>query len=405
MKKIILYFFFSSTVFSIVGQNKKQCSFGEIHQRIQSSPDYEQRQLEYIRSIKEIQHNKMDTVIVIPTVIHVIYKNSTENISTAQIMSQLDALNKDFRKLNSDTTNVASGFSKADVKIEFALAIRDPQGNTTNGITRTFANVDDIGSTSQYYSLQPAWNNKRYLNIWVCDIDDFTLGFAYPPNSPGVSPQEDGVVIGPEYFGTIGTVLNDPSNVYNKGRTTTHEIGHYFDLLHLWGNDFNPSCSTDDQIADTPNQDSEVYDCPSSNFSCGSNDMLSNFLGYIDDACMGNFTLGQKTRMRNALYILRDSLQYGVALGITSLKEVNELSKANVFPNPTLGNFQIELPNSINRKTIEIQITDITGKQVAFRTKNSDYGLAIELVDAAKGIYFVKLKEDNFSVTKKLIKH
>ena len=314
MKKFTFLSILLSTCFVVFAQAQRKCGFDAVQQRISQHPKFDNYILNKQLAYKNFAHDKMDTVIRIPVVVHVIYRLSIENISTAQINSQLPVLNKDYRKLNADTTN-AAGWSKADVKFEFILATKDPNGNASTGITRTSTNVDNIGNTSQYYGLVPAWNSERYLNIWVCDVGDVLLGFAYPPNAPGITPQEDGVVIGTNYFGTTGTVQAP----YNLGRTTTHEVGHFFDLLHVWGGQ-NASCSTDDLISDTPNQDTEVYTC-GTRTSCGSTDQLSNFLQYVDDACMGNFTLGQKTRMRTALYTQRDSLQFGKLFEITSIAE------------------------------------------------------------------------------------
>lgn len=400
MKHFFTFLLISLTTLSIHAQVRKRCGNKEIQARIQQHPDYENHLLEKEKLIKNFSFNKMDTVIYIPVVVHVIWRTTSENISNQQIQSQIDVLNLDYRKRNPDTTNVVSGFSKSDVKIEFVLAVLDPDGNTTNGITRTQTNVDDIGNTSQYYNLVPAWNSRRYLNIWVCDVGDFLLGFAYPPNTPGVSLQEDGLVIGSQYFGTTGSVVAP----YNLGRTTTHEIGHYFDLLHPWGNDRNPSCSSDDMITDTPNQGVEIYDCPNTHTSCGSADMLSNFMGYIDDGCMGNFTLGQKERMRMALYTQRDSLQYAEALGLVSVREIDYLQKTQIYPNPSNREFNFVFSDKVNTQDVKLEVYDITGRSISFRTKGIVNGYAIELIDASKGVYFAKIKTGEIAVTKKLIK-
>lgn len=399
MKNKILFILVSILSITAYAQPQRKCGFGNVQQRLTQHPDYAKYDLEKKIVHKTARQNKMDTVIRIPVVVHVIYRLATENISTAQIQSQIAVLNKDYRKLNPDTTN-AAGWSKADVKFEFILATLDPNGNPTSGITRTSTTRDDIGNTSQYYSLVPAWNNQRYLNIWVCDVGSDLLGFAFPPNSPGVTPQEDGIVIGSKYFGTVGTT----STPYNLGRTTTHEVAHYFDLLHIWGNDQNPSCNTDDLIADTPNQNAEVYSC-AARTSCTSVDQLSNFLQYVDDACMGNFTLGQKTRMRTALYTQRDSLQYSASLGLTSISESNLLNETKIYPNPMSGNFFIELPENTIPNSIKVQIFDITGKEQNFKTKATVKGLQVELTNQKTGVYFLQLRNKNFSLTKKLIQH
>ena len=400
MKNLLLLFGLISLGIFAQAQLQRKCGFDVVQNRIAQHPNYaeyqEQKQLTY----KTFTPQKMDTVIRIPVVVHVIYRLASENISTPQINSQLAVLNKDYRKLNADTTN-AAGWSKTDVKFEFVLAKKDPNGNPTNGITRTSTTIDDICGSSRYATVRPAWNRDRYLNIWVCDIDDFTLGFAYPPGAPNVSADEDGVVIGPEYFGTTGTAQAP----YNLGRTTTHEIGHFFDLLHVWGNDNNPSCNTDDGVSDTPNQDDVEYDNCGARTSCGSRDQMSNFLQYVDDACMGNFTLGQKTRMRTALYTQRDSLQFGDFLRLTSIDERLLASALNIYPNPSQGVYRIELEDMGSTELFEVEVFRATGQKISVETKRTPSGLLLNMETAPNGVYFVRLTKDEFSSTKKLIKH
>ncbi|MFT6166387.1 MAG: hypothetical protein ACJAV5_000484 [Vicingaceae bacterium] len=399
MKHLTLLSILLFTCFAAFAQPQRKCGFDAIQQRISEHQNFDNYLLNKNLIYKNSKQNKMDTVIRIPVVVHVIYRLISENISTAQINSQIAVLNKDFRKLNPDTTN-AAGWSKADVKFEFILATKDPSGNPSNGITRTSTTVDNIGLSNQYFNLVPAWNRDRYLNIWVCDVGPNLLGFAYPPNAPGVTAQEDGVVVGSNYFGTTGTVQAP----WNQGRTTTHEIGHFFDLLHLWGTDFNPGCNTDDLISDTPNQDGPEPNCGSRS-SCGSADQMSNFLQYVDDACMGNFTLGQKTRMRTALYTQRDSLQFGGLFEITSISELPIQEKALIYPNPSKGVFQIELPENTNINKVEIEVIDLTGKLVRSQTKQDKNGLIVSIDSAPSGVYFVRIMNGEFSSTKKLIKH
>ena len=378
---------------------QRTCGFDAIQEQISQHQNYDNYLLNKNLSYKKFKQSKADTVIRIPVVVHVIHRLSSENISTSQINSQLAVLNKDFRKLNADTTNAVS-WSKADVKFEFILATKDPNGNPSNGITRTATTVDNICNTNQYFSLVPAWNRDRYLNIWVCDVGNNLLGFAWPPNAPNVSPQEDGVVIGSNYFGTTGTAKAP----WNLGRTTTHEIGHFFDLLHPWGSDLSPSCNTDDLVSDTPNQNAPEYDC-GSRFSCNSADQMSNFLQYVDDACMGNFTLGQKTRMRTALYTQRDSLQFGALFEITSVSELSSTFNPLIFPNPSNGTFQVKLPENTNLNQVEIEVIDLTGKLVKCETKKGFNGLVINFNSAPSGVYFVSVKNGEFSSTKKLVRH
>jgi hypothetical protein len=253
--------------------------------------------------------SQQKVIYTIPTVVHVVYRNSTENVSDAQILSQITALNKDYRKLNTDISQVPAAWSglAADIGIEFCLATRDPQGNATNGITRTSSSQSsfDVSNNNMKFNNtggHDAWPSDQYLNLWVCNLDGTLLGYA---QFPGGSNSTDGVVIDFDDFGTIGTAAAP----FNLGRTATHEIGHWLGLYHIWGDE--AQCSQDDGIADTPQQKDKNYGCPSfpqgsnqSGGSCsGSNpgSMFMNYMDYVDDACMYFFTNGQKINMLAAL--------------------------------------------------------------------------------------------------------
>ena len=230
-------------------------------------------------------------VITIPVVFHVLYANSTQNISDAQIQSQLDILNEDFRRTNSDQDNVWESVA-ADTEIEFCLASFDPDGAPTNGILRVPTSVSSFGSNdAMKFSSQggsDAWPASDYLNYWVCNLSGGLLGYA---QFPGGSAATDGVVCGYQYTGNIGTA----SAPFDLGRTGTHEVGHWLNLRHIWG---DGPCGADDFVSDTPESDGANYGCALGHTSCGTTDMVQNYMDYSDDACMNVFTEGQKQRMR-----------------------------------------------------------------------------------------------------------
>jgi PKD repeat protein len=248
-------------------------------------------------------------VITIPVVVHVIYNTNQQNISDAQIISQIDVLNEDFRRLNPDVLTTPTRFKgfSGDTRVEFCLASMDPEGNPTTGITRTQTNVQQFppNNNMKFTSSggHDAWPRNQYLNIWVCRIAGGILGFA---QFPGENAATDGVVIGFNYFGTTGSL----SSPFDGGRTTTHEVGHWLGLRHVWG---DGGCSVDDGIADTPIQGQENYDCPVDPTTCNNQgfggDMSVNFMDYTDDACMNMFTYLQGNLMRNTLNTSRGSLR------------------------------------------------------------------------------------------------
>ena len=236
-------------------------------------------------------------VVSIPVVVHVIYNNSTQNISDAQINSQLTILNNDFRKLNADRTAVPAVFSSlaADCEINFCLAQRTPSGSSTTGIVRvstaTTSFIDDDRVKSSSTGGDNAWDATQYLNLWVCNLGGGLLGYA---QFPGGAASTDGVVINYTAFGNIGTAASP----YDLGRTATHEVGHWLNLRHIWG---DATCGSD-LVTDTPTQSTSNFGCPAfPHVTCSNGpngDLWMNYMDYTDDRCMYMFTTGQKTRMQ-----------------------------------------------------------------------------------------------------------
>jgi pregnancy-associated plasma protein-A/type IX secretion system substrate protein len=252
------------------------------------------------------------TIYQIPVVVHIIHNGegvgSGSNISETQILSQLDVLNEDFRKLNADSINIPAEFKSlySDIGFEFILAKRDPDNQSTNGITRSQgSNTSWSISQDQELKSHDFWPSEDYLNIWVAPLAGGWLGWAQYPETnllEGLSPPynntTDGVVIN---YNTFGSIDKDPNanlqSRFNLGRTSTHEIGHFFGLRHIWG---DGGCSVDDYVADTPTAESEYFNCPNlgaSSTTCGSQDMFMNFMDYVDDVCMNLYSDGQKDRM------------------------------------------------------------------------------------------------------------
>lgn len=240
-------------------------------------------------------------VYQIPVVVHVLHTNNTNNISNAQIQSQLDVLNADFRRTNSDRDNKWS--QAADSKIEFYLAEVDPDGNATTGITRTRVRTSTwiTGQEKMKSSATggvDAWDTDEYLNMWVVDNirrpDGITvLGYAQFPWDNNAST--DGVVMADQFFGTSGTA----EAPFDGGRTTTHEVGHFFGLRHIWGD--SSDCRVDDFVDDTPKSNESTSGCGEGKRTCGSLDMTENYMDYSDDDCLNLFTAGQRDRMHTYL--------------------------------------------------------------------------------------------------------
>ncbi|MDX1913439.1 MAG: M43 family zinc metalloprotease [Saprospiraceae bacterium] len=239
------------------------------------------------------------TVVTIPVVVHVVYYNSTQNLTDAQILSQIDVLNADFRRTNADAGNTPAGFLgvAADCEINFCMAKQDPNGAATNGIQRRQTTVNGFSTDDRVKFFAQGgldiWDRNKYLNIWVCNLSGGLLGYAQFPGGPA---NTDGVVCDYAYFGTIGS-----TPPFNLGRTATHEVGHWLNCFHIWGDD-GTSCTGSDNVSDTPNQADEHYGCPTfPQISCSNGpngDMFMNYMDYTDDGCMNVFTTGQKNRMQ-----------------------------------------------------------------------------------------------------------
>ena len=235
-----------------------------------------------------------DQIVVIPVVFHVVYNNEEENISVAQLQSQLDVLNEDFMRLNSDANDAWP--QAANPYMQFQLAKLDPDGFPTSGITRTYTD-----STS--FSLQGSvkheetggksnWDGYSYMNVYICDVANLR-GYA---TFPDALISVDGIVIDYESVGR-GEEFSFSSSRFNLGRTGTHEVGHWLRLTHIWG---DGRCGIDDGIDDTPNSDGPNFDCQIGSESCGSVDMVENYMDYSDDSCMNLFTEDQVQLMRLA---------------------------------------------------------------------------------------------------------
>ena len=230
------------------------------------------------------------------------------NLSNEQIYSQIEVLNEDFRKLNPSSINTPEEFLlvAADCMIEFCLATIDPDGNSTNGITRYVYDSNQMGENYWEDVIAPEtyWDSNYYLNIWVARLGGGNDGFAYMP-SDGVPEYLDGVVVKDKYVGRGGSAQLP----FDEGHLTTHEVGHWFGIDHTWDAWDDYSCSIDDGIADTPEQYEEYYDTPSyPQYSCGTSDMFMNFMDYVDDASLTLWTEGQKELMHEVILNYRNEL-------------------------------------------------------------------------------------------------
>ena len=351
-------------------------------------------------------------IITIPVVIHVLFNTGAQNISDAQVLSQIKALNDDFRRMNADAANTPAAFIPvaADTKIMFCLAQVDPQGRPTKGIIRRYTDKPHfLGDDAMKFTAaggDDAWDSKKYLNIWVCNMFGRSLGYATPP---GGQADKDGVVINFDVFGTIGS-LRAP---FNKGRTATHEVGHWMGLKHIWGDE---TCGND-EVSDTPQQSNYNYNCPSfphmSTCSPDSNgDMYMNYMDFTNDDCMNMFTAGQKTRMRSLFalnhpknsflnsFACDSSLASGAPLPNDTIPVAKPVPSVQVYPNPVQQYLNIQPLNGyeIAGKTAVIyNMAGVRMMQKSFTSSNDRFNLSA----LPAGVYILTIGQ---GADKKVIK-
>jgi PKD repeat protein len=310
MKKLIYAIF--SILITVMAS--AQCGTDEYnHNLVKDKLSEGQNYAEYLESIYDIKYDESvdlktkKATRTIPVVFHVIHAYGDENISKAQIEDQLRVVNEDFQRQNADASNTRDFFKSraANFNIEFKLARIAPDGSYTEGITRTYDPVNMIENyedgSSEAKSTVSAWDRSRYLNIWVVKRIESSragtiLGYAQLPGGPAST---DGIVMIHDRVGTIGT-----ANSSGKGRTLTHEIGHWLGLYHP----FQGGCSGSDGVDDTPPVAEASYGCTASQNpnTCNTDfpneiDMVENYMDYANGSCMNAFTNGQFARVNGFL--------------------------------------------------------------------------------------------------------
>jgi hypothetical protein len=342
-----------------------------------------------------------ETVYKIPTIVHVVNYGEPvgtgTNLSQEQVMSQFDALNEDFRRLGNGHNEHPNG---ADIFIEFVPVLVDPTGKPLKE-----PGIDRIIGYSAYYEyfnieqeLKPntIWNPDQYFNIWVVNFGGSlsnTLGYAQFPTLSGLEglpddqfAETDGVVIGYKYFGRTG-IVKEP---FHLGRTTTHEVGHWLGLRHIWG---DGDCSVDDFCADTPNANGPNHTCTFRD-SCPEEgaDMIENYMDYSDDACMSIFTMDQRARMRTVLEVSprRNSL-IGCQQAAPVLAGMNSSTARSWFEYTAEANEAVTI-SSVGTTTINTKLSvyyachslPVNTSLDAFGTSQSELTIGLEAGETIK---------------------
>lgn len=357
---------------------------------------------------------KNNTVYRIPVVVHVVYKSDAENIPDSLIIQQIQVLNEDFRRRNADSVNTRSEFLPfaEDTRIEFFLATTDPQGQPTTGITRTqgspvfglFSPFDDNVKKSALGG-KDGWPASKYLNVWVCDLvlGLGILGYAYPPVGAPNWPSDqlpadttvEGVVIHYPVFGPNNPAASGPLATVNRGRTLTHEVGHYLGLRHIWG---DGDCTADDGLADTPNaSDNAQQICDWTKNTCPEPtgpefpDQIENYMDYAADSCMNMFSKDQGAQMRANLENFRSQLYIE---STTSVEEHGQQALL-VYPNPTTE--QLVIPVKQAESHPSVHIFDVLGREIPILQQQTEaVGIRIYVQHLPEGSYWGKMGKYTF---------
>jgi hypothetical protein len=327
---------------------------------------FEQKTIEFNRTVSTRSTNqtaRLSGPVYIPIVFHIVMQDPNL-VTDAQISAQLDTLNRDFFGTNSDSVKVPYYFKAlfGRSNIQFCLAQRTPDGDSTNGIERVTTGKKsfdfDDNVKHNFSAGADAWNTDKYYNVWICTLSNSILGFGTFPNDPSTDASDQGIVI--DYHTLPG---GTPGN-FSEGKTLTHETGHYFNLYHIWGDDFG-ACTGTDYVDDTPNQGDFTSGSRTGVVTDSCNQtatgiMYQNYMDYTDDPSLVMFTLQQVDRMETALTIYRPGL-------LTS----------NGCQRVVLGNYDAQL-RAVNQPTTRL-CAAVFAPQVTIRNRGSQKLTSVQI--------------------------
>jgi|SRR6056297_220451 len=354
--------------------------------------------------LERISHHSYlrSEVLYIPIVFHIVLPPEAEGPSTLRLQSQLDALNDNFN--NYQSIHLVPSMFRSDVRlprIEFCLASEDEDGIAHEGITRTTTSIPNIGQhffsdgrQSVHHTIlggRDAWDPKRFLNIWIAELESFAARANFPESG---RPDEDGIVIDPDFIGKVGV-----SNArFSEGRTLVHEVGHYFNLQHPW---VNSGCDLDDGLEDTPIQDGPYFGCasPFNSRSCGTLDMTQNFMQFGDDPCLFYFTAEQVQMMRSIVNSVRRGL---IENGQRQCGELSSTNQGDIQIFYNENNERIIISGLQRDEVYSLRAYDLTGRLARHFEARNRYTAEINTRLFASGIYVVVVEGPNGLTTKKV---
>ncbi len=398
----------SNIAFTLDQQVRRRCSTMDVlTEQLASNPGMARRMAAIEEHTRQFEANptarRTTAALTIPVVVHVLYNTTAQNVSDAQVQAQIDVLNQDFAKTNADASLIPAAFaaSAASANIQFTLAKRTPTGTATTGIIHKQTKVSSWSSNDAVKNSKrggdDAWDASKYLNLWVCNLGQGLLGYA---QFPGGSPATDGVVV------LYSSLPGGTAKPYDKGRTATHEVGHWLNLRHIWG---DASCGND-YVSDTPTQQTSNYGCPSfPHVTCSngtSGDMFMNYMDYTDDACMYMFSNGQASRM-NALFATggaRASLV--TSTGGTAPRMIASTSSTDLdvqlYPNPTSGKLILQSSLEEAAGKWSVKVYDLQGFEM--KQLRTDDPATLDVGRLPNGLYHAVLTNGTTTVHRRFQK-
>lgn len=358
----------------------------QAHPGFKKSADHVFSEMAALPREKDLEDLELYTI---PVVVHIVYQNEEQNLHDSLIQQVMAVLNEDYQRLNADADNIREEFLDivGNPQIAFELAgVERVATDTTFALNLLGGSMPDNVKVSASGG-SDAWDTEKYLNIWVCNIEGGSLlGYAYPPaglanwpegaNAP--SPELDGVVIHHKVFRRTGEYTASgllglgEQTIPVRGRTITHEVGHYLGLRHIWGDGLLsiigiPDCSEDDGVSDTPNQGaSSQFSCDPEQNTCTDEgeddmpDMFENYMDYSSEDCLNSFTKGQVAIMRSVLENERSGL---ISRTPTDVYAVEATEDFRVFPNPASDQFVIEA-NMEQMEAYQVRLYNMQGQLV-----------------------------------------
>jgi len=387
---------------------------------------------------------KTTAQVTIPVVFHIVLNQNQINAigGTAGIQKRIDSqmmvINRDYGRRNADSTTIPSAFKAryANTGIQFCVAHRKPDGTSTSGadiitLPNTTKKIEETNTSGQdlFYDAKftngafNTWDPSQYLNIWVCNASlgndtNGILGLTIPPYFPntfGYNPNEVGVILNYRAWGKRSTGFEPYISGCDKGRTLTHELGHYFNLNHIWGDD-NGACPgdagyADDGINDTPIQRDENYGCPTyPSISCSAGapngDMFMNYMDYCDDICLTMFTPGQVAVMQAEVASTGESYSLtqnnNICYWPASVANTQGATTIEIVPNP----FSHLININYAEQPLAIRVLNTLGA-IVFEINNVSIGTNTTLINTtplSSGIYYLQVQFKEAMQTHKIIK-